>query len=236
MVLLCASFGAAWRRGRCRSSQAETGSFGDTGDGCYWARPGYSGKRSASAATRARSVADVGAWTQRVGDDVGDLGELGVAEAAGGQRRRADAQAGGDHRRARVERDGVAVDGDADLVQPVLGLLAVQLGVAQVDQHQVDVGAAGAAPTMPGVLHVRLRQPLGEDLRAAQRRAAGGRLNSSASPAILNADGLGGDDVLERAALLTGEDGGVDLLGELRVVGQDEAPARAAEGLVRGRW
>ena len=29
------------------------------------------------------------------------------------------------------------------VVQPVLGLLAVQLGVPQVDQHQVHVGAAG---------------------------------------------------------------------------------------------
>ena len=49
----------------------------------------------------------------------------------------------GDHRRPRVERDGVAVDRDADLVQPVLGLLAVELGVAQVDEHEVHVGAAG---------------------------------------------------------------------------------------------
>ena len=30
---------------------------------------------------------------------------------------------------ARVERDGVAVDGDPDLVQPILGLLAAQLGL-----------------------------------------------------------------------------------------------------------
>jgi hypothetical protein len=29
------------------------------------------------------------------------------------------------------------------VVQAVLGLLAVELGVAQVDQHQVHVGAAG---------------------------------------------------------------------------------------------
>src|SRR5690606_9097730 len=35
-------------------------------------------------------------------------------------------------------------------------------------------------------------------------------------------------------ALLAGEDGGVELLGELLVGGQDHATARAAEGLVRG--
>ena len=66
-----------------------------------------------------------------------------VAESTGGQRRGADTQAGGDHRRARVERDRVAVDGDADLVEKVLTLLAVELRVAQVDEHEVDVGAAG---------------------------------------------------------------------------------------------
>ena len=69
------------------------------------------------------------AGLQRLGDDVGDLAEVLVLEAAGGQRRRADPQARGDHRRTRVVRDGVAVDRDADLVEAVLGLLAVQLGL-----------------------------------------------------------------------------------------------------------
>ena len=90
------------------------------------------------------------------------------AEAAGGQGRGADPQAGGDHRRARVERHGVAVDGDADPVQPVLGLLAVQLGVAQVHQDQVHVGAAGDHGD-PGRGDVGRQQPLGEDPGALQR-------------------------------------------------------------------
>src|SRR6185312_12053281 len=72
---------------------------------------------------------NIRAALERGGDDVGDLGEFGGAEAAGGQRRGTDPQAGGDHRRTRVERHGVAVDRDACLVQQVLGLLAVQVGV-----------------------------------------------------------------------------------------------------------
>src|SRR5690606_25347884 len=68
---------------------------------------------------------NVGTGQQSQGDDVGDLGELGVTEAAGGERRRADAQTRGDHRRARVVGDRIAVHGDVDLVQQILGLLAV---------------------------------------------------------------------------------------------------------------
>ena len=39
----------------------------------------------------------------------------------------------------------------------------------------------------------------------------------------------------QRAALQAGEHRRVDLLGELLVVGEDHAAARAAQGLVRGR-
>ena len=46
---------------------------------------------------------------------------------------------------------------------------------------------------------------------------------------------LGGDDVHQRAALHAGEDGRVDLLGEVLLVGEDHGAARAAQGLVRGR-
>ena len=38
----------------------------------------------------------------------------------------------------------------------------------------------------------------------------------------------------QRAALQAGEDRGVDLLGDVLVVGQHHAAARAAQGLVRG--
>ena len=46
--------------------------------------------------------------------------------------------------------------------------------------------------------------------------------------------GLGGDDVHQRAALNAGEDGRVDLFRDIRVVGQDHAAARAAQGFMGG--
>ena len=155
----------------------------------------------------------------------------GVAEAAGRERRRADAQTRGDHRRARVERHGVAVDRDADLVQHVLGLLAVELRVAQVGEHQVHVGAAGEHVDAAGA-RVLGGQAVGQDLRAAD-----GALLAVAEllgRGELERGRLGGDHVHQRAALLAGEDVGVELLGQLRVARHDEAGTRAADGLVHG--
>ena len=165
---------------------------------------------------------------QRRGDDAPDLVEVLDLQAAGGQRARADAQAAGDHRRARIEGDGVAVDGDADLGQAVLGLLAVELGVAQVDEHEVHVGAAGEHVDRAG----RAQQLIGERLGAGHRAL----LALAEELGLRDAEGdrLARDDVLERAALLAREDGRVDGLGVL-LAAQDQAAARAAEGLVHRR-
>ena len=50
----------------------------------------------------------------------------------------------------------------------------------------------------------------------------------------LERNSLRGNDVLQRATLLSGENRGVDLLGDVGVVGQDHTTARAAKGLVGG--
>ena len=63
---------------------------------------------------------------QRTGDQAADLAEVVLGEAARGQGGRADAEAGGDHRRPRVERDRVAVDRYADLVQAVGAAVALK--------------------------------------------------------------------------------------------------------------
>src|ERR1700733_6358440 len=52
---------------------------------------------------------------------------------------------------------------------------------------------------------------------------------------LVERDRLGGDDMHQRSALEPWEDRRVDLLGEVRVIGQDHAAARSAQGLVRGR-
>ena len=51
---------------------------------------------------------------------------------------------------------------------------------------------------------------------------------------LAEANGLTRDDMLQRAALNAGEDGLVDLLGDLLVVAEDQTAAGAAEGLVGG--
>ena len=84
---------------------------------------------------------------------------------------------------------------------------------------------------MPALARVLLQQAVGEDFRAVQRALLA--LAELRLGGELERDSLGGDDVLERAALLAGEDRGVDLLGQRLVIGQDESAARTAEGLVR---
>jgi hypothetical protein len=46
-------------------------------------------------------------------------------------------------------------------------------------------------------------------------------------------NGLGGDDMHQRSALQAREDGRIELLGQILVIGQDHAAARAAQRLVR---
>ena len=160
-------------------------------------------------------------------DEVGDGGHLGLAHALGGDRRRADAQARGDVRRAGVVGHRVLVEADAGLVEREAGLLARQVGVegAQVDEHQVVVGAARheAEP----VAGQRLGQGGGvaHDLGGVLLELGRGRLGEG--------DGLGRDDVVERSALQAGEHRLVDDLGQLGGA-QDRAAPRTPEGLVGG--
>ena len=117
---------------------------------------------------------------QRLADHLADLAEVVRLEAAGGERRGADAQARRHRGRARVERNGVAVDGDAHVVQAILGLLAVELGLAQVGEHEVDVGPAGEHVHAGGRASPRPRSPRP---RACASGARGtGRTGRSSSP------------------------------------------------------
>nr|GFD32019.1 hypothetical protein [Tanacetum cinerariifolium] len=63
-------------------------------------------------------------------------------QAAGSYGRRANSDAAGHKRRLVVERHHVFVNRDVGLHQGVLGQLAGQALRAQVNQHQVIVGAA----------------------------------------------------------------------------------------------
>ncbi len=115
-------------------------------------------------------------------------------------------------------------------MQGVFGLLPVQFRVAQVHQDQVHVGAAvDHGDACRG--DVVAEEPFGEQLRSLQDAFLAFLEFGGAGE--LESHGLGGDDMLQRAALLAGEHGAVDLAGVL-FLGEDDAAARAAEGLVRG--
>ena len=112
-------------------------------------------------------------------------------------------------------------------VEHLLGLLARELGVEgpQVDQEHVVVGPARDQPEPlggqrrgqgPGVGH----HPCGVGGELGSRRFGEGH-------------GLGRDHVLERPALEPGEDGAVDLLGQL-FPAEDGRAARTAQRLVGG--
>ena len=97
----------------------------------------------------------------------------------------------------------------------------------EVDQHQVIVGAAGHELVAACEDRFGHRLGVGDDRMRVSLELGRQRL--------VEGDRLGGDDVHQRPALEAGKDRRVDLLGEVLVVGQDHAAARAAQGLVGGR-
>ena len=114
-----------------------------------------------------------GALGERAADDPPHLAEVVLVEAAHRRRRRADPDPGRDRRLALVERHGVAVDGELDLGEPLLGVLARPVGRAQVDLEQVRVGAAG------------------EHLEAARLQLVGERVGVRAHLPLVVAERLG---------------------------------------------
>ena len=90
-----------------------------------------------------RQLGVVVAATQRPGDELGDLCHLRLGHALRGDRRRTDAHAARDERRAWVVGDRVLVQRDSRPIEHDLRLLAGELGVElpEIDEHQVVVGA-----------------------------------------------------------------------------------------------
>mmetsp|Transcript_3360 Transcript_3360/g.10545 ORF Transcript_3360/g.10545 Transcript_3360/m.10545 type:complete len:487 (+) Transcript_3360:1887-3347(+) len=164
--------------------------------------------------------------------------KVALHQAARGQRGGAQAQAGGDERAA-VAGDGVLVGADVGKLQHALRASAVHTLAAEVQQHQVVVGASRHD------VEAAALQRAAECLRVLQDlllvRAELGCLGH------LERGGQCGDGVVVRAALQTGEDGEVDALLQV-VLGlsplgihrtdalaiEDHGPTRPAQGLVRG--
>ena len=163
---------------------------------------------------------------QRVADDPTDLAEVVLVEPAHRHRRRPDAEAGRHGRRPLVEGNGVAVHGDRDLGEALLGVLAAPLRPAEVDEQDVRVGAA-REHVEPALLQ-RLRE------RVRVRANGGLVLAEGLRGGDLEARRLRRDHVVQRAALHAGEDRAVDRLRVL-LAAEDEARARPGERLVRRR-
>ena len=128
----------------------------------------------------------------------------------------------------RVERHAVLVAGDVGAAERDLGGLAGELLGPEVDQHQMGVGAAGDERD------AALDQGLAERLGVVDH-ALGVELEIGLER-LAEGDGLGGDDVHQRAALEAGEHRRIDLLADLLVVGQHHAGARAAQASCAWWW
>ena len=156
-------------------------------------------------------------------DQARDLLHIALGHALCRDRRRADPNARGRHRRLRVVGNGVLVERDSGRVAARLRLLARDADAAQVDEREVGVGAARDGAHALGGKSVGERLRVRDDLAGV--RLVLGLLR------LAQGDGLGGNGMHQRAALAEGEHGLVDLLGEL-LGAHDHAAARTAQDLV----
>ncbi len=162
-----------------------------------------------------------------VADPASQFSALALAETASGHRWGADADAGGDERALRIVRHSVLVHRDVRRSERRVGGLASQPLLHQADQHQVVVGATGNHVVAAPDEHLGHRLGVADHLRLVVLEA---RLQR-----FLEAHRLGRDHVHQRAALGAREYRGVELLLDLLVgARQDQAAARAAQGLVGG--
>lgn len=155
-----------------------------------------------------------------------DRGHFSFFEAAAGYGGCTDADAGGDERGSRVVRDGVSVQGDMDGVAVVLEkLTGYVVEVCKVYEHEVVVSTAGDEFKALG------EHGVGECLTVLYNLLLIGL--EFWLQGFAEADGLRGDDVLERTALAAWE----YVFVELEAVsgfctGQNQAATWTTKGLV----
>ena len=153
---------------------------------------------------------------------------VGFQITAGGDGWRTETQAGGHKGFLRVVGHRILVDGDVSAAQRFLGGFAGDAFADHVDQHQMVFGAAG------------------DDLVAAGDDGIGHRLRilhhllligfELGLQRFLERNRLGRDHVHQRAALDARKHDALQFLFDFRIgFGDDDAAARAAQSLVRGR-
>ncbi|QTK78950.1 hypothetical protein AT6N2_C1164 [Agrobacterium tumefaciens] len=163
---------------------------------------------------------------ENLDDQLADFAEFRFLETARRAGRRAETDTRGNEGLFRIERNAVLVAGDVSAAEGCFRTLACRVLLAKVNQHQVVVSAAG--DDIEAAFDQGFSQRLGvlDDLCRIVLELRLQRFTEGNS--------LGGDDVHQRAALEAREDGGVELLRQILVVGEDHAAARAAQRLVRG--
>ena len=111
--------------------------------------------------------------------------------------------------------------------QCLFGRVAFDAFGAQVDQHHMRIGAASDD------IQTALHQLIGQRLRVLDHLCLIGL--EFRAQRLAKGHGLARDHMHQRATLNTGEDGGIEFLRQILVIGQDHAAARAAQGFVGGR-
>ena len=155
----------------------------------------------------------------------GELSDEELDNAAGGGCGSAYTDAAGDKGTFGVVGNSVFIYGDIYLIQSALKLLAGYAKVSKVDEHKVVVGAAGNhIYAKAGELFCHcfgiFNYLLGIIFKLGFERFA-------------EANSLCGDNVLKRAALSSGEDSFIYLLGKL-FFAKDHTAAGPAQGFVGG--
>ena len=163
------------------------------GPGALTRRPESARRSPAPPRARASDGRLVAHAVEHVGDPVADLPRLRFPEAAGRDRRRADAQAARHERRPRVVRHGVLVDRDVRAPERRVGILARVVLADQVEQEQVVVGAAGDDAVAAVLQRLRHRARVLDHLPLVRLELGRERLEQR--------DRLGGDHVHQRTAL-----------------------------------
>ena len=144
---------------------------------------------------------DVLADPDRLINVLGDTLKVLPAEAAGRHSGRPDADAARGQGRL-IARDGVLVAGDVDLFEDSFNTGAIERMLTEVDEDHMRVGAVGDELMAKGLELILEGLGVRDDIVLTSLELGGLRL--------LERDGEGGDSVVVRTTLMTGEDGEVD--------------------------
>ena len=155
-----------------------------------------------------------------LGEESADLGHFRFLHATGGGGRDTEADAAPFHGVGGVAGHRVFVAGEVGVFDQLFRLVAAEVGGADIDQHEVVVGAAGEDGE-PFALE-------GGGEGTAVFDDLGGVAFEFRLERFTEANRFGGDDVEMDAPLGAGEDGAVELLFPLGVAGEDDAATGAA--------